>query len=156
LTEFLPLRWVIETLTIWHYLAWAAFFGLSFWRGPADKEAMPINLRLWAGIIMLPIFYAMTSLVVGQLFGDNFSWSQVWPSGLMLGGLVSSFFLVGFAEAIWHGDGRRLELFAFGGFAIPFAAGFFGLFFSVAWWLLPRAVGFGLIDFPKFPWGVQL
>lgn len=117
---------------------------------------MPLLLRVWGGIVMLPMFYAMTSLVVGQLFGDHYSWSQVWPSGLMLGALVSSNFALWIARAIWQAKNKRLQLLALGSFVVPLAAGFFGLFFSVAWWLLPRVVGLGLIDFPKLSWGVQV
>ncbi len=156
MTRFSPLEWVASTITAWHLAAWAVFFVLSVWLTPRGKKAMPKPLRIWGGIIMLPLVYCMGALVIGQLFGDRFSWSQIWPSGLMTGVVVSTFFVVEIVPAVWRGAGRRMELSVLGIVAVPLVTVFFGLFFSVVWWVFPRIIGFGLFDLPKQSWGVQL
>lgn len=154
--SFEPIEWVLSTLTPWHFAAWLAFFGLSVPAMPKNKEPMPIYLRIWAGIVLLPIAYCMVGLVVGQLFGDKYSWARLWPSSFALATIVSTFFVVHLVPAIWLGRGRRGELLTLGFIAVSAAVVFFGLFFASAWWALPRMAGFGLIDFPKLSWGVQL
>ena len=151
-----PLQWVIGTLTFWHYAVWALHGGLSLWRLPKEQPAMPRPFLMWGAVFMLPIFYCMVALIAGQIFGDKYSWSQLWPAGLCLGANISTAFLTGLVPALWHGKGKRIELTIMTVVSVPLAAAFFGLFFTVAWWLFPRFMGLGLIDWPKFAWGVQL
>ena len=154
--DFAPLQWVASTLTIWHYLIWAVVFLLHLWRGPKNNKAMPLHLRVWGGAVCIPIVYCMGSLVLGQLFGDKFSWSELWPSGLATGAAISTFFLVAILWETRAASERKLELLSLAIVVIPFATGFFGLFLAFAWWVFPRVAGFGLFDFPKLSWGVQL
>lgn len=98
--------------------------------------------------------YCLAALVFGQLFGDKYPFAQVWPSALALGFSMSVVF-VACALAI---DGKALtvELVLLSVFAIAFCTLGIALFACIAIFLMPRAVGFGLVDFPKASWGVHL
>ena len=152
--SFEPLLWVIGTLTPWHYGVWAAFLGLSIWGGQKNEETMPLPLRLLAGLIIFPVFYGMIAPIVGQVVGDHYNWSQLWPSAFILSGVLSLWFLV----PVSFGGTLKKDwgVLAFGLFGFGIATAIFGLFFAGSWWLFPRIIGFGLFDFPKYAWGVQL
>jgi len=102
------------------------------------------------------VLYCMVAIIIGQLFGERFAWSQIWPSGLVLGAGLSTWFIVGVIHPIVSDPGRRNELIAGGLFAFSVGTAFFGLFFSGVWWLFPRIIGVGFIDFPKYAWAVQV
>ena len=154
--SFEPFEWVLSTLTAWHLAAWAAFFGLSVFAKPKSKEAMPIHLRVWGGIVLLPIVYCLGALMLGQLFGEKYAWTQLWPSGFALAAIFSTFIVAHLVPDFWSKRGRRGEIAVLGFMGVPIFVIQFGLFFTFAWWALPRIAGFGLIDFPKLSWGVQL
>ncbi len=143
--EFAPLAYVWGTLTVWHVAVWLAFAILQGvvlplrYGGSVNWFSLPFFL------IMLAIFYGIFALMFGQLFGDKYSWSQLWPSGVLLGG---SFGALVFART--RSSIRPPVAFALLGVVLAAA------FYTFCLWLLPRIVGFGLIDWPKFSWGVQL
>lgn len=151
-----PLEWVIGTLTIWHYAIWAGFMAINVWPRPRPEGALPLPMRLWAGAVFPPVLYAMVSLIVGQIVGDRFPWSMLWPAGMCLGALFSSIFLGVLLAAIWNTRGRQVQAIVMLVVAVPLSTMFFGLFFTCAWWLFPRVIDFGLIPYPDLPWGVHL
>ena len=151
-----PLQWVVGTLTYWHYAIWALHAGLSLWRWPNQEKPMPLPFRTWGAVFMLPIFYCMVALIAGQIFGDKYSWSQLWPAGFGLGCLISTAFLTGLVPALWYEKGKKIELTIMMVVFVPLAATLFGLVFTFVWWGFPRFIGLGLINFPKYAWGVQL
>lgn len=156
--EFAPLRYVIGTLTIWHGVALLAIMSpnaYAYVTSTAAKPALESSLPgLFLFSFMVVWMYFLGALVLGQMFGDKFPFAQVWPSALALGFSMSVVF-VACALAI---DGKALtgELVLFSVFAIAFFTLGLALFACTAIFLMPRAVGFGLVDFPKLSWGVQL
>lgn len=152
-----PLQWVIGTLTIWHGIFLAGFVIINLWPRPQSERQLPMPMRIWASFVIPVILYCMVSLIAGQVVGDRFTWSMLWPAGLMLGALVSSIFLAVTLAAVWHTRGRQAGPIAMGFIVPPLAAVFFGLFFSCVWWIFPRVIEWGgLIDFPEASWGVHL
>jgi hypothetical protein len=95
-------------------------------------------------LILLAIAYGVFALIFGQTFGDKYSWSQLWPSGVVLGG---SFGALLFAD---RSATRPPTAFVLFGVAVA------ALFYTFCIWLFPRIIGFGLIDFPQLSWGVHL
>ena len=151
-----PLEWAYGTLTGAHYVIWAAFFFLCLLLVPKRKRPMPVIVRIWCGIFLLPISYCMVAPVVGQVFGDRLAWSQLWPSGLLLGAVLSTFVIVGMAPAFWSEPSRRLELSVFAALCVAIAAGFFGVFFAFIWWSFPIWIGLWPFDIPQQVWGMQI
>jgi len=143
--EFAPLSYLWGTLTVWHLTAWLALAVLLGVLLPLRHGGSVIWLSLPLFLIMFAIFYGIFALLFGQIFGDKYSWSQLWPSGALLGGSFGAFVFVA------NGSSQRLP-FAFALVGVAFA----GAFYTFCLWLFPRIVGFGLIDFPKLSWGVQL
>lgn len=152
-----PLQWVIGTLTVWHGIVLAGFVILNLWPRPESGRQLPLPMRVWASFVIPVTLYCMVSLIVGQVVGDRFPWSMLWPAGLMLGALVSSIFLAVTLAAVWHTRGRKTVPVAMVMIVPPLAAVFFGLFFTSVWWIFPRVIEWGgLLDFPEAPWGVHL
>lgn len=151
-----PLQWVIGTLTIWHYAVLAGFIALNLLPLTGHERQLPLPMRLWASLILPVTLYAMVALIAGQVVGDRFAWSMLWPAGLCLGALTSSMFLstlFGATGLIRRGDARSILMLLI---AVPIAATFFGLFYAAAWWIFPRVIELGgLIDFPNLAWGVD-
>lgn len=152
-----PLAWVIGTLTMWHGIILAGFVALSLLMRTKPEAQLPLPMRVWASLVTPAVFYAMFALIAGQVFGDYFPWAMLWPAGLCLGALFASMFL-----ATLFGKGglvrsRKAEPIMTLVIGTPIAAAFFGLFFSVAWWIFPRVIEWGgLLDFPEAAWGVHL
>lgn len=89
------------------------------------------------------------ALVFGQVFGDKYSFNQVWPTSLVLGILVAAFFM------LWvHFTGSSPPQIGFEVFAFLFFAAFLGIAFNLFLYVMPRLVGLGLIDLPRFSWAV--
>ena len=154
MTEFAPLTWVTGTLTIWHFVAWAAFFALCIWPPEDPSKRMPWPLRLWGGVVILPVIYCWMGPVVGQIFGDKFDWAQLWPTGFALSGTFSTLALVFGLSAAWSEKSAGVALFFFLGATLVTLI--FGLFFAGTAWAVPRAADSGLIELPKATWGVKL
>ena len=142
--EFAPLAYLWGTLTVWHVAIWIAFpllMGVVL-QLLADEPVLWKALPLY--LIILAIVYGIFALIFGQIFGDKYSWSQLWPSGALLGG---SFGALLFVDRSAKGLPTALGLFG-----VAMAA----VFFPFCIWLFPRTVGFGLIDFPRYAWAVHL
>ncbi|MEE4201918.1 hypothetical protein [Erythrobacter sp.] len=103
---------------------------------------IPLVLWIFAGL------YAIFALLLGQVFGEFFPFSSLWPSGLIVGAAFAAPVLAMSFPPRTSKQAPRL----FRAFAILVSA----LFFTFALWLLPRMVGLGLIDLPNLSWGVRL
>jgi hypothetical protein len=142
--EFAPLAYVWGTLTLWHMAIWIAFpllMGVVL-KLRADGPVLWKVLSLY--LTILAIAYGIFTLIFGQIFGDKYSWSQLWPSGALLGG--------SFGALLFTDRSASRPPVAFVLLGVTVAAGFY----TFCIWLFPRIIGFGLIDFPKLSWGVQL
>ncbi|NQX95322.1 MAG: hypothetical protein HRT64_10480, partial [Erythrobacter sp.] len=130
--------------TVWHVGIWIGLtitFEMAVRKRSISKGSFA---RTCFTALLLAISYGLFALLLGQVFGDTYPAAQLWPSGLVLGGLFTA---LGFL-----GDRFSEQPKNFPTWAAVIGANFyaFGL------WLLPRVVGFGLIDVPKLAWGVQL
>jgi hypothetical protein len=156
--EFAPLRYAIGTVTIWHGLVLLGLIGLNvraFVVGSAQESVFHSTLPgLLLGCFMFVWMYLFAAPLVGQLFGDKYPFAAVWPSALVIAAMMSAAF-VGFALTS-EGKPMTLEFALFGGFAFVFFTAGLTLFICLVHYVLPRAAGFGLIDWPKTSWGVQL
>ena len=142
--DFAPLTYVWGTLTVWHMAIWIAFPLLMGVVLPlrAGKPVLWKVLPLF--LILLAIVYGIFALIFGQIFGDKYSWSQLWSSGAVLGGSFGALLFVDRSAT------RPPTVFVLFGVAVA------AVFYTFCIWLFPRIIGFGLIDIPKFSWGVQL
>jgi hypothetical protein len=142
--EFAPLAYLWGTLTVWHLAVWLAFPVLVGVVLPlrAGKPVLWKVLSLF--LILLAIGYGIFALIFGQVFGDKYSWSQLWPSGALLGG--------SFGALLFSDRSATRPPTAFVLFGVAMAA----VFYTFCIWLFPRILGFGLIDFPKYAWAVHL
>jgi len=142
---FLPLQYALGSVTIWHLLIWLALSASPL----ISAEARSILRRFYivanfALLIAVPYFWVAP--IVGQLFGDKFTWAQIWPSGFVLGTVFS---LAGALHFSKQSKGAGIAIIALG---IPF----YGFGMSAASWAIPRIAGWGVIDLPKMAWGVSL
>ncbi len=155
---FAPLRYAAGTITIWHGLVLLGLVGLNvraFIAGSSQGSVFHATLPgLLLGCFMIIWLYLLAAPTVGQLFGDKYPFAAVWPSALVLAGMMSAAF-AGFALTS-EGKPMTLEFALFGGFAFILTATGLTLFICFAHYVMPRAAGLGLIDFPKYSWGVQL
>lgn len=155
--EFAPLRYAIGTVTIWHGLVLLGLIGLNvraFVDGSARESVFHSTLPgLLLGCFMFVWMYLFAAPLVGQLFGDKYPFAAVWPSALVIAAMMSAAF-VGFALTS-ESKPMTLEFALFGGFAFVFFTAGLTLFVCIAHYVMLRAAGFGLIDWPKFSWGVQ-
>ncbi|QYJ07716.1 hypothetical protein [Qipengyuania flava] len=143
--ELLPLKYALETLTFWHLLIWLVLTAAMMFA--AAKESVPKRIVTSANAaLLLIVFYFWIAPIVGQLFGDKFSWAQVWPSGFVLGAVFSLAAAVHFFKRSIRASVVIVLI------GIPF----YGLGMSAAYWAVPRFAGFGLVELPKMPWGVSL
>ncbi|WP_416832569.1 MAG: hypothetical protein ACMUJI_06410 [Erythrobacter sp.] len=153
-----PLNYALNTLTFWHALALSLLCAPTAWiyvNGNIDAQLVrnPIfGLLLQAG--MVTWVYFLIAPVVGQVFGDKYSFAQVWPSSVTLGVTFAAMIITVSASREWSDMNAKLAGFLASAFVV-FSL-FLGLALNLFLWLLPRVIGFGLIDFPKLSWGVQL
>jgi hypothetical protein len=156
--EFVPLRYVIGTLTIWHGVALLAIMAPSFYGHITSAAAKPTLETSLPGVFLFSFgvvwMYCLAALVLGQLFGDKFPFAQVWPSALALGFSMAVVFVA--CSLAIDGKALTVELALFSVFGVTLFTLGLALFACIVIFLMPRAVGFGLIDFPKLAWGVQL
>ena len=151
--SFAALEYVLSTITVWHMAILASFLALVAWPRQNANGEMPYFLRLHAGFLAPVAFYFMMSLAAGQIFGAKLSWSDLWPSCSVASSVMATWFLVPTAAAAW--SDKSLGMLGFSLFATIFATLFFGAILSAMLWLVPRAIGFGIIDFPRYAWAVQ-
>ncbi len=142
--DFAPLAYVWGTLTVWQMVIWIAFPLLMGVVLPMRAGTPVLWKVLPLYLIILAIAYGIFALIFGQVFGDKYSWSQLWPSGAVLGG--------SFGALLFADRSATRPPTAFVLFGVVLAA----VFYTFCIWLFPRILGFGLIDVPKFAWGVQL
>jgi hypothetical protein len=143
--DFAPLAYIWGTLTIWHIAIWLALSLLVGVVMPLRFGGSVNWLLLPMFLYMLAIVYGIFALMFGQVFGNTYSWSQIWPSGALLGGAFGALLFV-------PNGSSKPSPFPFALFGVVVAAAFY----TFCLWLFPRIAGFGLIDFPKLAWGVQL
>ncbi len=143
--ELLPLEYALESITFWHLLIWFVLSAVMMFA--AAEEAVPKRVVASANTaLLLSILYFWMAPIIGQLFGDKFSWAQVWPSGFVLGAVFS---LAAALHFLKRSSGASVAVSLIG-------TPFFGLGMSAAYWALPRFAGLGLIELPRMPWGVSL
>ena len=146
--EFAPLSYLWDSLTLWHLGIWIGFtitFEMAVRRRSIPKGSFAHTCFI---ALLLAIFYGLFALLFGQVFGDKYPAAELWPSGLVLGGLLTSLVFLG--DRFSEQPKNFPTWFALIGVVIS------ANFYAFGLWLLPRMVGLGLIDFPKLPWGVQL
>lgn len=135
--NFAPLLYVLETVT-WPRLVAIAIAASGFamlFSGPGaviDKVA-----RLPFYYIAAAVLYATIIILIAQIGEPRFRFAQIIPSAFALAALVS----IGFIGGI-HFLREKVD-WAFGLIAAIFATLIFGIFFLVAFGLLPRLLPFG-------------
>ena len=144
-TEFAPFAYLWGTLTVWHMALWLAFPVMIGVVLPLRANEPIIWKVLPIALIMGATFYGIFALIFGQIFGDKYTWSQLWPSGALLGGSFGALIFVP------NGSSKQPP-FAFSLIGVAVAAAVY----TICMWLFPRIAGFGLFDFPKLSWGVHL
>lgn len=152
--DFAPLKWVVATLTVWHLGIWAslaAFLGWSAWRRAQLDTGSQALVEFAFGQLSLIFVYVLGALILGQIFGDKFKFSQVWPTSMVLGVILAA----GFVLYVQFMD-RGAPQVAFKLFAFLFFSIFLGLGLNLFLYALPRSVGWGLFEIPTASWGVKL
>lgn len=83
MNQFVPLRYVLGTLTIWHGVALLAIMAPNLYAHVSSAAAQPRLETSLPGLFLLGFavvwMYCLAALVLGQLFGDKFPFAQVWP-----------------------------------------------------------------------------
>jgi len=155
-TDLAPIRYAIGTITIWHGVALLSIMAASAYAQISGAGGKSAALASFPGLaltaLMIGWLYLLVAPVVGQLVGDKYPFAMVWPSALVLGGLVAA----GFLAAVFVIDGKPMSatLAQAGAFAfVLFTAGL-SAFVCFAHYVLPRVVG--IVSCPKLSWGVQL
>ncbi len=146
--EFAPLGYLWRSLTVWHLLIWIGVtLALFFFLRRKENQSPPLS---WIPLAAasLALLFAIFALIIGQIFGANYSAMQIWPSGMVIGGL---FAMLAFLQSRISDQAKDLPIWLM--IAGVVIAGNFNAFCI---WLFPRIMGFGLIDFPRLSWGVQL
>ena len=156
--EFAPLRYAWNAITIWHFVALAAFMAPTTWSYVSGRAPESSVTSEFGGLLffafMICWMYFLIAPVMGQIFGDKFSFSAVWPSSIVLGVAMSAAFVTfGFSRGT---EVFTTELQGFALIAFVFFSVFLGLALNLFLWLAPRMVGYGVVDFPKLSWGVQV
>lgn len=149
--SFDPLTYAWRSITLVHAAIFAALVLVPVVMPRAnqpdtvDFPGFPLNA------VMILAAYFLFAPIVGQVFGDKFSFSQVWPSSAVLG-MIFAGILVGAAGVV---EGRSGPI---GFLVFAFVAGsvFLGLAFNLFLYVFPRMVGWGIVQIPKAPWGVVL
>lgn len=141
----LPLNYAFASLTVWHVVIWLALsapmLALATGKSVGDRLTAFAN-----GAILIAVMYCWVAPIVGQAFGQKFSWAQIWPSGFILATVFTGAAALHFSKLSW---GLSFAMICV---VIPF----FGFGFSAAYWALPRLTGPWLFDLPEMPWGVSL
>jgi hypothetical protein len=152
--DFAALKWVASTLTYWHFAIWVAFASVVLWKEAAAPGTIDWSFKVWFAAVMMPVMCCWVGPIIGQIFGDKFAWSQLWPTGLVIGGTVSTFYVVGIVGSAWNERSASLALLA-----APVWLGatlILGLFMAATSWAMPRMIDSGLVELPKASWGVNL
>ena len=156
--EFAPLRYAWNTVTIWHFVALAAFMAPATWSYLSGRASVTSVTSEFGGLLfftfMICWMYFLMAPIIGQIFGDKFSFSAVWPSSIVLGVAMSAAFVTfSFSRDT---EAFTTELLGFALLAFAFFSVFLGVALNAFLWLAPRMVGYGVVNFPKLSWGVQV
>lgn len=144
-----PLRYSAGTLTKWHLLAWLA---ISLIPLASLNRAPPLEIlgHCLMGACGFALLYLIAAPLVGQVYGDKFTWSQVWPSVFIVAFLLMTWFCLGFIQdAPNFGLTEAIVILTFGTL-------WFGICLSLLTWLAPKASAWAPKRHPKKPWGVSL
>ncbi|MEM6857927.1 MAG: hypothetical protein AAF559_08655 [Pseudomonadota bacterium] len=141
--RFEPLAYVLSTLTLWHGVIMIALVSLMHFIGPITNGAPIEWTRIPATVAMLASVCGIFTPSAGQLVGDNYPATTLWPTAFVFGAVFTSI-------PFWSSDTDAPVGFAI--FSIVFGANFF----AAAIWLAPQFLDVGIIDFPRLPWGVRL
>lgn len=150
---FEPIRYVWSTISFWHVAIWLGLSVINGWGiislGSAYGDGLLPWIHVSLGTLSLVWGYMLLAIIVGQIFGEKFTFSEVWPTSAVLGLLLAA----GFVSFVLTTSSNRLELsssvFVFVVFAV-----FLGLTLNLFLYVMPRMVGLGIIELPKMPWGV--
>ena len=147
--DFLPIKYAAGTLTKWHLLAWLTISLIPLLSLGATPPLERVGDSLMIAIAF-GLLYLIAAPLIGQIYGDKFIWSQVWPS----------VFVVSFLLMVWFCIDRvRTELdFPLSAAIIFLTIGtlWFGICLSLVTWLVPKAAAWSPDQFHKKPWGVSL
>ncbi|MBX7528617.1 hypothetical protein [Qipengyuania vesicularis] len=141
--QFLPLDYAISTFTNWHILVGSILIGLPLLFSN-DRAFVGMLSTLITQAIVVAVFYCWMATIIGQVFGDRFTWSQIWPSGFAL----ATAFMIGAIIHFMRSTGEKLVVLAL----IPIGIPFFGFFISATMWAMPKVVSWT----PKASWGAAL
>lgn len=145
-----PLAYALGLVGPMHFGVWLLVpiaLGVSIQDGSVDINLSQISVML----VLLALGYLLFMPMIGQIFGDHYSFAQVWPASAILGVLISAAF-VGFVAISDPKAGLGFAFVAFAVFSV-----FLGLALNLFLWLMPRMVRlFAMIDLPKYSWGVSL
>jgi len=142
-----PILYSVELLTWWHVAIWAAVVLMIGLQGSQSELSLLAKLGFAAAAVAL--FYLLFMPIIGQVFGDKFSLSQVWPTSALIGiGVAATFYLYIFAI---NDKDAPTDFFIFG-FLIHSV--FLGLVLNLFLFLVPRVVSYGPAEIPAMSWGV--
>ena len=146
---FLPIKYAAGTLTKWHFGIWILLSLIPLLSvGSVPLGILVGDIAMTANVFAL--FYLILAPMIGQIYGDKFSWAQVWPSAVIIAFLLSAFFGLTFIRT-----DPKLPLSSAIVFVI-FGTVFFGICLSLMLWLMPRAAAWDPKRYRKKAWGVSL
>lgn len=149
--SFEPLVYAFRSITLVHAVIFVAlvmlpaFVPSKYRAGNNDFASFPFNA------VMILAGYFLFAPVVGQIFGDKFAFAQVWPSSAVLGMIFAAILV-----AVAYLNESRSSSVGFLVFAFLVGSLFLGLALNLFLYFFPRAVGWGVVEVPKAPWGVAL
>ncbi|MEX0342252.1 MAG: hypothetical protein AB3N06_06680 [Erythrobacter sp.] len=149
--ELLPLKYAASTVTKYHVIVILLACALPLVTGTSNRISRDFAQILITALAFV-LIYAWAAPIIGQIYGDKFSWSQAWPSGFVL----AFAFMVWGCLSFWTQGAGGNGLAIAASFFLTLGTVFFGSFFSATYWLLPRAVGWGVVEFSRKAWGVSL
>ena len=127
-----PLFYVWSTVSIWHAVALftvVAVIGIAI---PILRNRPVMWSWIPFGLASFSSSYALLALLVGQLFGDKYSFNTLWPTAFVLALAFVALPLVNSATLV--GQKRRVS---FGTACVAVLLG--APFFTRALWILYRA-----------------
>lgn len=149
--SFEPLLYAWRSITLVHILLLSAIVILPELFPAAGRADPNPTMRFAINAILLTAAYFLFAPMVGQIFGDKYSFAQVWPSSAALGMVFTGIL---FATAYsTEPQSSPIGFLIVGFLALSL---FLGLALNLFLYVAPRAVGWGIVEWPKAPWGVEL
>ena len=151
--KFAPLSYVWSTVTIWHLIVFGVLLAVVAWPASTERSGTRrLAPRVSYAAVVLFFLYVIGAIVLGQAFGDKFSFSQLWPTSIVMGFLSSLIFV----SSVMIAEEGRLGWGMAAATSVVLTA-FNGLALCLVFFLLPRMVGwFGVVELPIFSWAVSL